>query len=345
MDRAHSSLRILAVIGAVLVMSLSMGSAWAVVDDYTRRDVAPLGVTVEGHDVGGLQRIAVRDVIEDTVARPYLEPLAATYRGRTFVLPAADYVRVDVDGMIGEALAPQTGASIARRLYLRVTGRPVTTDVAIRVSADETALRRWVTETASAIDTRAVDATLTMNGDRLVVKRDRLGHRVRVDDSVTVLSDALEHGVKTVELRADLITASVEASSFGQTLLVRKSERRVYLYDVDRMVKSYPCAIGTPGWPTPNGWFRIVNKRKNPSWSNPHSSWATGMPDYIPPGPGNPLGTRALDLSAAGIRIHGTTKDWSIGQAASHGCMRMHRWDIEDLFDRVRVGARVIIVR
>jgi lipoprotein-anchoring transpeptidase ErfK/SrfK len=68
------------------------------------------------------------------------------------------------------------------------------------------------------------------------------------------------------------------------------------------------------------------------------------MPPYIPPGPGNPLGTRALNLSAPGIRIHGTIKNYSIGTAASHGCMRMHMWDVEDLYPRVKVGTRVIIV-
>jgi lipoprotein-anchoring transpeptidase ErfK/SrfK len=67
------------------------------------------------------------------------------------------------------------------------------------------------------------------------------------------------------------------------------------------------------------------------------------MPAYIPPGPSNPLGTRALNLDASGIRIHGTTQDWSIGHAASHGCMRMHRWDVEELYELVEVGTPVII--
>jgi lipoprotein-anchoring transpeptidase ErfK/SrfK len=69
------------------------------------------------------------------------------------------------------------------------------------------------------------------------------------------------------------------------------------------------------------------------------------MPATIGPGPNNPLGTRALNLNASGIRIHGTTANSSIGTAASHGCMRMHRWDIEDLYDRVEVGTPVLIVR
>jgi L,D-transpeptidase ErfK/SrfK len=72
-------------------------------------------------------------------------------------------------------------------------------------------------------------------------------------------------------------------------------------------------------------------------------TWGKDEPAMIPPGPDNPLGTRALDLSAPGIRIHGTPDDASIGHYASHGCIRMHIPDSEDLFGRVQVGTTVII--
>lgn len=69
------------------------------------------------------------------------------------------------------------------------------------------------------------------------------------------------------------------------------------------------------------------------------------MPRFIPPGPNNPLGTRALNLNVSGIRIHGTPNVASIGTAASHGCVRMVRRDIEELYELVDVGTRVLIVR
>jgi lipoprotein-anchoring transpeptidase ErfK/SrfK len=68
------------------------------------------------------------------------------------------------------------------------------------------------------------------------------------------------------------------------------------------------------------------------------------MPRSIAPGPTNPLGTRALNLTAPSIRFHGTTNIGSIGTAASHGCMRMRRPDIEDLYERVEVGTKVFII-
>jgi L,D-transpeptidase ErfK/SrfK len=68
------------------------------------------------------------------------------------------------------------------------------------------------------------------------------------------------------------------------------------------------------------------------------------MPETIPPGPGNPLGTRALNLNASGIRIHGTANVNSIGTAASHGCVRMVQRDVEELYDLVDVGTPVFVV-
>ena len=99
---------------------------------------------------------------------------------------------------------------------------------------------------------------------------------------------------------------------------------------------------GRAKYPTPAGQFSIVDMQRNPWWRPPTSDWAKGLKP-IPPGPGNPLGTRALYLSAPGIRIHGTPSDSSIGHYASHGCIRMHIPDSEDLFGRVDVGTPVII--
>ena len=98
-------------------------------------------------------------------------------------------------------------------------------------------------------------------------------------------------------------------------------------------------------YPTPMGHWTIVNKRVNPTWYNPaKDTWGKDEPAFIPPGPDNPLGTRALDLDAPGIRIHGTPSDSSIGHWASHGFIRMHIPDSEDLFGRVEIGTPVIIV-
>jgi lipoprotein-anchoring transpeptidase ErfK/SrfK len=155
---------------------------------------------------------------------------------------------------------------------------------------------------------------------------------------------ALRGGRSDVELRTVAVKPSVTEDDLGFTIVVRTSTNRLYLYDGFDLRKSYVVATGQPQYPTPLGHFEIINKRINPTWINPAlDTWGKDEPAMIPPGPDNPLGTRALDLDAPGIRIHGTPDDASIGLHASHGCIRMHIPDSEDLFGRVPVGTRVII--
>ena len=95
---------------------------------------------------------------------------------------------------------------------------------------------------------------------------------------------------------------------------------------------SAPIAIGQAAYPTPIGHYEIIAKIKNPTWVPPNSPWAAGL-EPIPPGASNPLGTRWIGTSAPDIGFHATPLDSSVGHAASHGCMRMHRADVERLYD------------
>jgi len=120
------------------------------------------------------------------------------------------------------------------------------------------------------------------------------------------------------------------------------NQRRLTLYRDGRAYETFGVAIGMPGHETPVGAFHVVDMRKNPTWLPPDSPWAKGL-GPIPPGPGNPLGTRWIGTSAPAVGIHGTPADWSIGTAASHGCLRMHISDNEKLYEDVVVGMPVDI--
>lgn len=126
-------------------------------------------------------------------------------------------------------------------------------------------------------------------------------------------------------------------------VLVVRAERKLYLYKRGKVIRVFNVAVGKPIRPTPAGNFLIINKRINPTWVNPGSEWAKDMPNRIPPGPDNPLGTRAMDLSVDAIRIHGTPNAASIGSAVSNGCVRMYKWEAEELFRIVSVGTPVEI--
>lgn len=118
-------------------------------------------------------------------------------------------------------------------------------------------------------------------------------------------------------------------------IVVSIPDRKLALIENDIVVKVYPVAVGAGVSPSPDGSFQIVNRLTNPTY------YHTGK--VIGPGPQNPLGTRWMGLSQKGYGIHGTNAPKSIGKAASHGCIRMAKADLEDLFNRVKVGDTVEI--
>ncbi|WP_448527269.1 L,D-transpeptidase [Parathermosynechococcus lividus] len=124
-------------------------------------------------------------------------------------------------------------------------------------------------------------------------------------------------------------------------IVLRLRERRVFLYEGDQVLVSYPVAVGKPGWETPQGQFKVLHKVVNPRWESPF----TGA--VIPPGPRNPLGDRLIVFAPMGNNnyagFHGTPNESAIGQAVSHGCVRMRNSDIRALFEKIEVGTRVIV--
>ncbi len=134
-------------------------------------------------------------------------------------------------------------------------------------------------------------------------------------------------------------------------IVINLAELRLYYYpaDADKVI-TYPLGIGREGWSTPTGYSRITRKTRNPSWHPPASireeAAAEGkiLPVVVKPGPDNPLGQYALNLSLASYLIHGTNKPYGVGMRVSHGCLRLYPEDIEELFSLVKVGVPVRIV-
>ncbi len=128
------------------------------------------------------------------------------------------------------------------------------------------------------------------------------------------------------------------------TILVINKERRLYFSLGGGKAITYPVAIGKPGR-TFAGTTQVTRMVKNPGWT-PTPNIRREHPDlpaFVPPGPKNPLGPRAMHLGDGYYRIHGTNKPQSIGQAASNGCIRMLNKDVVHLFALVQPGAKVII--
>jgi L,D-transpeptidase ErfK/SrfK len=136
-------------------------------------------------------------------------------------------------------------------------------------------------------------------------------------------------------------------------------EFRMYYYPRDQeegspqLLMSYAHGIGRQDWKTPLGKTRVVRKIKDPSWRPPesirkeHAADGDILPAVVPPGPHNPLGAYALNLAIRGYLIHGTdiNKIFGIGMQVTHGCIRMYPEDIEELYNSVKVGTPVYIVK
>lgn len=132
-----------------------------------------------------------------------------------------------------------------------------------------------------------------------------------------------------------------------QGIVINLAELRLYYFPgKGGTVITHPIGIGREGWETPTGRTEIVHKRVNPTWIPPDSIRAERpeLPPAVPPGPDNPLGAFALNLSWPRYVIHGTNNPWGVGRRVSSGCIRLYPEDIEALFPRLPVGTPVAVV-
>ncbi|MEO0491269.1 MAG: L,D-transpeptidase [Cyanobacteria bacterium J06659_2] len=131
-----------------------------------------------------------------------------------------------------------------------------------------------------------------------------------------------------------------DAPTEAVRLVLRLSDRRVYVYRGDELEASFPVAVGRAGWETPTGEFEVFSMVEEPGWTNPFTN------EVMPPGPDNPLGDRWIAFWSDGnnlIGFHGTPSRDSVGRAASHGCVRLYNEDVRQLYAMVEVGTIVVI--
>lgn len=129
------------------------------------------------------------------------------------------------------------------------------------------------------------------------------------------------------------------------TIVVNTTEKFLYLVLRGGKALRYGIGVARDGFEW-SGTHRVSAKREWPGWTPPPEMHARqpGLPDYMPGGPDNPLGARALYLGQTLYRIHGTNQPWTIGANVSSGCIRMTNMDVIDLYQRVGVGTRVVVM-
>jgi lipoprotein-anchoring transpeptidase ErfK/SrfK len=303
------------------------------------------GVTVDGVDVGDLTRDQATLAVERQADVTLGQELTVAGAGQSWrVTPAELGMHADIETAIDRAFAVADHVSFLSRVWHRVREEPVDAGVALGFAYDDQAIQSFVQQAASDVGVPAVDARIALVDGELVSRKAQEGRELRLGLSIDRIRAALESGSTSVDIPVRVVAPEVRTAALGKTIVVDVSDTTLTLLDGLKTEKEYRVATAAPGYVTPVGMWKVINKTENPTWYNPApDGWGAGEPLVIPPGPGNPLGTRALYLNAPGIRIHGTYSSSSIGTHASHGCIRMFISDSEELYPLVPVGTRVII--
>ena len=208
---------------------------------------------------------------------------------------------------------------------------------------DPSLVKKWVATLATKTNRTPVAGAIVLRRNRPVLTHAENGQTLRQLPTQMLIRDEIRSGDRTTIVAPVRVTNATAVKS-GPIIVIHRGINRLYLYDGTRYLRSFPVATGQAIYPTPLGQFQIVVKEKNPWWYPPtQDAWAKGLKP-VPPGPGNPLGTRWMGLSAPGVGIHGTDEPWSIGHSESHGCIRMQVPSAEWLYNHVRVGTPVFIV-
>jgi lipoprotein-anchoring transpeptidase ErfK/SrfK len=286
--------------------------------------VIPPGVTIGGAAVGGMTPDAAVAAVRAWFGRPVLLRLART---TISVTPELVGTTVVADNAVAKALTVAPNTSLG-----------------LRASVNKDLVNAFASKLVHRFTRKAVDSRLLLRNFKPVVTQAVPGRRVDGRATVRALSDRLVHGTRApLELPVVYSKPTVTEKSLGPVIVIRRSANRLTLYDGAHAVRQFAVATGQSVYPTPLGRFDIVVKWKNPWWYPPNSPWAQGEKP-VPPGPGNPLGTRWMGISSPGVGIHGTPNSSSIGYSLSHGCVRMLIPQAEWLFDHVDIGTPVFIV-
>ena len=344
MDLKTAVFRTGGVLAALGMLAASAGLVWAAATDYAVRNVVPAGVTVSGVELGGLVPAQVRDAIENTVVEPLLAPVRVTAGEQTFEVDPADFLHADLERAVAEAFEPNRTATIADRVYRQLLEEPVRVEIEPEIVVEESAIATRVAEFAAVVDAPAVDAWQAIEEGVFVVSPSAEGRRLDREAATALLAEAILAGDQAVALPMTPVAPAISEADLPRALVLRRSTRSLELWDAGELDRAYLVSIGAPAYGTPRGTWKITEKRYMPTWGNPGSAWAVNMPKSIGPGVYNPLGTRALNLDAPYIRIHGTPPGSPMGLASSHGCIRMTRANVEELYDLVEVGTPVFVV-
>ena len=334
---------------ALLVLGGLAGAVYAY--DHSRRDEIAKGVSVGGVDVGGLTAAEARTRLQRRILDPLRQPIVVTHGSKAWRLTARKArIAANLDGSISQALERSRQGGLLQRTWRSLTGHKVDATLDPQVTYSSRAVSRLVRRVAADVDRAPIDARVSIDGSGVSKVPSQEGVRLRarslrreIRAAITSPTAARTFTARAVKVQPKVTTAQL-ADKYSTVLIVNRGAFKLTLYKHLKVAKTYPIAVGRVGLETPAGLYTIQNKAVNPAWHVPNSDWAGDLAGKVIPGddPSNPIKARWLGIYD-GVGIHGTSEDASIGTQASHGCIRMHVSDVEDLYPRVPIGTPVYI--
>jgi len=338
----------IAAIAAVLLVALGAAGAYAY--DSSQKDRIAEGVHIAGVDVGGLDEEEAATLVRRRLLAPLRHSLRVSFDGESWQLPGAKLkVRAEVGKAVEEAVADSRDGGFPGRLVRYVTGEAVSESISPEVTYSQRAVNRFVRRVAEEINREPRNADVEASGDSLEVVAGENGRKLRDNKLTAALNAAVLNANAPHAIVADVhpvkpeVTKDEVAAEYPSYLTLDRSSFTLRLWEDLKLAKTYTVAVGMEGLETPEGLYAIQEKEENPTWHVPDSAWAGSLAGTtVPPGPSNPIKARWMGIFE-GAGIHGTEETYSLGSAASHGCVRMAIPDVEELYDRVEVGTPIFI--
>jgi lipoprotein-anchoring transpeptidase ErfK/SrfK len=332
------------------VLALVLGAIGAYAYDSSQKDKIADGVTIGGVDVGGLDATQAKRAVRRQLLAPLQHSLRVSFEGQAWALPGKSLkVNVNLDNAIDDALAGSRQGGLPGRLVRYVTGGSVNKQVSADVTYSQPAVNRFVRKVAAAVNREAEDASVSAGPDSLTVVAGQGGRKLRDRlltrrlNAAVLNADAPHTIVARAHSTKPAVTKGEVASQYPSYLTLDRTTFTLRLWKDLKLAKTYTVAVGQAGLETPAGLYHIQDKQVNPSWHVPNSAWAGSLAGQtIPPGPSDPIKARWMGIFN-GAGIHGTDETWSLGEAVSHGCVRMSIPDVIDLYDQVQVGTPIYI--
>jgi lipoprotein-anchoring transpeptidase ErfK/SrfK len=318
--------------------------------DATRTQRIADGVRIGTVDVGGLQRGEAENEVRSALASRVAAPVTATHGDERFVLtPQQAGVALLVEESVDEALRRSRDGT---NPFTRVLGgHDAAGTIEPRVAVSRPAVERFAAKVADAVDTESRDADIDWVGGRIQKTKARIGVTTKRDALVTTTlarlrspgaPRAVEVPVADAERPDETLTDL--ADRYPTVITIDRAGKRLRLYEDLKLARTFDVAVGKEGNETAPGRYKIQSKQVDPVWNVPQSDWAGSLAGQtIPAGdPRNPLVARWMGFNGS-QGIHGTDEIDSLGQTASHGCIRMAKEDVEALYDEVRTGTPVFV--